>query len=145
MKTILLFLSVFLISISCFSQSLEGEWNGLYRITSDNIHRPYPTRIRLNFILKEDGSYMVYSNSEDLNFDFVYLVHYKRISSDSIYLEEMRIIEPANQAAKELQKMYLKIVEKKKTLELIGVWESKTWLYRSGEISLVKKVNKVSK
>jgi hypothetical protein len=143
MKTTLLFLLVFLISLSGFSQSLEGEWNGSYTYNSPyDIRYPNPTRIRLKFILNKDSSYTVFSNSDDVDFNYVYSVTYKRISPDSIYLQEQRIIEPANAKVSNLQEMHLKIDQRKKSTVLRGEWISRTWLNHRGEISFAKKQDK---
>ena len=143
MKITLLFLFVFLFSLSGFSQSLEGEWNGSYTYNSPyDIRHPNPTRIRLKFILNKDSSYTVFSNSDDLDFSYVYSVAYKRISPDSIYLQEQRIIEPANTKVSNLQEMHLKIEHRKKSSVLAGEWVSRTWINYRGEISFAKKQDK---
>ena len=143
MKTTLLFLFVFLISLSGFSQSLEGEWNGSYTYNSPyDIRHPNPTRIRLKFILNKDSSYTVFSNSDDLDFNYVYSVTYKRISPDSIYLREQRIIEPTNVKVSNLQEMHLKIDQRKKSIALVGEWVSRTWINHRGEINFIKKQDK---
>jgi hypothetical protein len=151
MKTTLLSLFVFLISLSCFSQSLEGEWNGFYTYRSSGLSLESGNfQIRLKFVLNKDSSYTVFSNSFDnqhFNFNCLCSVSYKRINADSIYLEEQRIIEPADKVvvgnsqieACHLQSMYLRIEKKKKSMVLQGEWISKQWRNRRGEISFVKK------
>jgi hypothetical protein len=139
MKKILLSLSFFLLSLSCFSQSLEGEWNGTFNTNSG--YSVNSQSIRLTFTLNKDSSYTVYCNGYNFKYDKLIPANYKRISQDSIYLKVTD------------QQMYLRVVEKKKTVNLIGIWQRKdpvvineglTLSPASGEISLLKKI-KVSK
>jgi hypothetical protein len=44
-------------------------------------------------------------------------------TQDSIYLEEVRVVLPEDYPLKDFQKMYLKIKERKKGIELTGTWE----------------------
>jgi hypothetical protein len=117
MKSTFIFLVAFLISLKCFSQSLEGEWKGSFRsCNSGEIFF-----FNLKFILNEDSSYTVYSSHYDIDVVHVYEVLYKRISKDSILLQETKIIKPEqDQMAKCFLKMNLKINQKKKSIELAG-------------------------
>jgi hypothetical protein len=130
MKSASIFLLTFLISLHCFSQSLEGEWKGVFTFSNSasEISAPYYCwpmlgYVNLKFILNEDGSYTVYSfykGSDTMN---VCEVLYKQINKDSIYLEETKIIKPEyKQVSRSFQKMYLEIQQRKKSVELIGTF-----------------------
>jgi hypothetical protein len=126
MRSISVFLFICLISFNCFSQSLEGEWKGSFTLSNpDATLPPLPFimggYLNLKFILNEDSSYTVYSSYKGSDTIVVSEVSYERISKDSIYLQETKIIKPEfNQLAKCFQKMYLKINERKKSIDLIG-------------------------
>jgi hypothetical protein len=125
MKSISVFLFTFLISLNCFSQSLEGDWTGSYILSNPSPNLPplpfiMQGIVYLKFILNDDGSYTVYSSyrADTIN---IFEVLYKRISENSIYLQETKIIKPEyNKMQKCLQKMNLKIIQRKKSIDLIG-------------------------
>jgi hypothetical protein len=166
MKYISVFLFIFLISFNCFSQSLEGEWKGsftssmqpgsVYGISVQNNCWPTGGYVNLKFILNNDSSYTVYSfykGSDTIN---VCEVLYKRISKNSIYLEEKKIIKPEyNQGSRAFQKMKLEIKQRKKSMALIGSFNfvsgglcgNNAWLNigNYGEISFYKKTEKKSR
>jgi hypothetical protein len=126
MKSIPVFLFIFLISFNCFSQSLEGEWEGTFTLSNPTTNLPSLPFIMggyvfLKFILNEDSTYTVYTSYKGGDTMNIFEVLYKRISKDSIYLQETKAIKPKyNQMPKCFQKMYLKINQRKKTIDLIG-------------------------
>jgi hypothetical protein len=126
MKSIYVFLLAFLISLNCFSQSLEGDWQGSFTLTNpDATLPPLPFTtggyVYLKLILNGDSSYTAYTSYKGGDTMNVFEVSYKRISKDSIYLQETKIIKPTHdQMSKCLQKMYLKINQRKKSIDLIG-------------------------
>ena len=124
MKSTSVFLLAFLISLKCFSQSLEGEWKGTFTSLNPdlNIQLPFANGgfFNLKFILNKDGSYTVYSYYK-ADTTHVYEVLYKRISQDLILLRETKIIKPEHdQMIKCFLKMSLKIIQRKKSIELKG-------------------------
>ena len=113
------------VSNKAYSQLLKGEWEG------DFIFNNLRHRIYLEFILNPDTTYSVFSYSEGLNSEgkdptVICKVYYKLLSQDSIYLEELEVIAPKNAASTCLQKMYLRIVRRKKSIQLAGTWNSDT-------------------
>jgi hypothetical protein len=125
MKSLSAFLLVFLISLTCFSQSLEGEWKGMFYLTynpNPQYGPPPGTFVNLKFTLNKDSSYSVTSSSNGGDTIFVCDVLYKRLSKDSIYLEETKVIKPNTDVIKCFKKMNLIIQERKKSIELIGTF-----------------------
>ena len=151
MKLLVILLSFILFSYNCFSQSLEGEWKGTFTYAYINPKIPYytfqtdQTPIKITFVLNADSSYSVYSyssgpSSRGHDTTYVCAVFFKKISSDSIYLEEMRIIKPENVPFICGQKMYLKFENLKRRLTLEGIWKTnQNTCDDSGEIRLSKK------
>jgi hypothetical protein len=124
MKPICVFLFIFLISLHCFSQSLEGDWKGTFTSLNPDLNTQLPFAnggfFNLKFILNKDGSYTVYSYYK-ADTTHVYEVSYKRISQDLILLQETKILKPEHdQMIKCLLKMSLRIIQKKKSMELKG-------------------------
>jgi hypothetical protein len=124
MKSISIFLFIFLISLHCFSQSWEGEWKGSFTSLNPDPYAQFPFAnggfVTLKFILNKDNSYTVYSyyKADTIH---VYEVLYKRISQDLIQLQETKIMKPEHdQMIKCFLKMSLKIIQKKKSIELKG-------------------------
>jgi hypothetical protein len=154
MKSASIFLPFFLISLNCFSQSLEGEWKGEFHSDYENSRIRTPggsvnTSLRgwvdLKFILNEDSSYTVYSLYKDIDAVNVCEVLYKRINKDSIYLEEKKIIKPeSNTSPFTKKRMYLRIEQRKKSILLIGRWISvrKNPGRALGDIRFYKKIEK---
>ena len=151
MKHLLLLLTLGIISGNCSSQSLEGNWKGTYTIkgyypntTFENPNISAP--LKFEFILNNDSSYSVrsYMDMTDENGNEtteVCAVFYRRISSDSIYLEEMKIIKPENVPTICLRRMYLKIIKSKHTLTLDGTWETRSnKCDHTGKINVYKKI-----
>jgi hypothetical protein len=126
MKFISVFLFAFLISLNSFSQSLAGDWQGYFTLSNpDATLPPIPFTVGgyvyLKLILNNDSSYTAYTSYKGGDTMNVFEVSYKRISKDSIYLQETKIIKPAHdQMSKCFQKMYLKINPRKKSIDLIG-------------------------
>jgi hypothetical protein len=151
MKLLILLLSLNLFNYNCFSQSLEGEWNGSFTYAEIDPKMPYytfqtnQTPIKLTFVLNTDSSYSVYSysngrNSQGRDTTYVCAILFKKISSDSIYLEEMRIIKPENVPFVCGQKIYLKFEKLKRRLTLEGIWKTNpNTCGHSGEIRLSRK------
>ena len=151
MKLLITLLSLNLFSDNCFSQSLEGEWKGFMTTSYVDPKIPYYTfqtnqaQIKLTFVLNSDSSYSVYSyssgpDSRGNDTTYVCAVLFKKISSDSIYLEEMRIIKPENVPFVCGQKMYLKFEKLKRRLTLEGIWKTNpNTCGDSGEIRLSRK------
>ena len=151
MKFLVILLSFSLFNHNCFSQSLEGEWKGSFTYAHIDPKIPYytfqtdQTPIKITFVLNTDSSYSVYSysngpDSRGRDTTYVCAVFFKKISSDSIYLEEMRFIKPENVQTDCMRKMYLKFEKLKRRLTLEGIWKtnSNNCTY-SGEIRLYKK------
>lgn len=151
MKLLLTVLSFSLFNYSSFSQSLEGEWNGSFTYAYVDPNMPYYTfqkdqsPIKITFVLNSDSSYSVYSysngpNSRGRDTTYVCTVFYKKISTDSVYLEEMRMVKPENVPHDCMQKMYLKLDKRKKGLTLEGTWKTNpNTCSSSGEIRLFRK------
>ncbi len=151
MKLLITFLSFTLFGFISYGQSLEGEWNGSFTYAYVDPKMPYytfqqdQTPIKITFVLNPDSSYAVYSysdgkNSRGRDTTIVCAVFYKRISSDSVYLEEMRMIKPENVPTNCMQKMYLKLDKRKKGLTLEGTWKTNpNTCSSSGEIRLYRK------
>lgn len=84
----------------------------------------------LDFILNADSSYTVHSytklpDSKGKDQWLVCDVYYQFLGSDSLYLEEIHRLSPDDKTLPIcLQKMYLKIKERKKVLVLEGVWRN---------------------
>ena len=143
MRVTFFFIFFLLISKFNFSQSLKGEWDGHF---IDNYDKQYP--IKLFFSLKKDSSYKVYSYSKGHNFKgldttVVCEIKYKIISADSINLQETNVLKPEKTSDVIcLQKMYLKMKEKKKEIILEGNWENASKDCISyGTITFTKKIN----
>jgi hypothetical protein len=120
-------------SLNCFSQdqekldaqSLEGDWQGSFTSLNPDPYAQLPFAnggfFNLKFILNKDNSYTVYSYYKGSDTTNVFEVLYKRLSEDSILLQETKIIKPQNDPMlKCLLKMSLKINQKKKSIELAG-------------------------
>jgi hypothetical protein len=133
MKSISVFLSTFLISFNCFSQSLEGEWKGSFTsfnaggsidgVSTTNNCWPMGGFVDLKFMLNKDGSYTVYSLYKGIDTMNVCGVLYKRINNDLVYLEETKIIKPEYvQGSRAFMKMDLKIKQRKKSIQLMGTF-----------------------
>ena|SRR5450432_351246 len=133
MKQIILLFFGFLVSHQCFSQSLEGEWKGELIITSTSAKplkaHSSPVPISLKFILNQDSTYNIYSYSPVQNLPgkeiiIICKVNYKLLPKNSIYLEETEVLNPEYYFNNCFQKMYLKMIRKKKTITLYGTWEN---------------------
>jgi hypothetical protein len=137
------FIILFISTISTFqaySQLLQGEWEGNF--TENGTVWP----IYLDFKLNADSSYTVYSYSKSKTVNgtdsvVTCLVYYKFLSQDSLYLEEIEVIEPIKYPTVScFQKMILQIKPRKKFIELVGQWESTTTICNSsGEINFRRK------
>lgn len=133
------------------SQSLEGIWKGTFTVKgyypNTNIENPnLSADLKVEFILNTDSTYIVHSYKDmtDRNGKDtiqVCAVFYRMISSDSICLEEMKIIKPDNVPTICLQKMYLKIIKRKHSIILDGTWETRSGeCDHSGKINIYKKL-----
>ena len=121
MKSISVFLLSFLISVHCLSQSLEGDWTGSFTVTNPDQTVPSGGYLYLKLILNDDSSYTAYTSYRGGDTINVFEASYKRISKDSIYVQETKNIKPqSNPMQKCFQKMYLKINQRKKAIDLIG-------------------------
>ena len=107
-----------------FAQTITGNWKGNF--TEGTMKYP----ISLEFILNADSSFTIHSYSK--GFDnkgkeiwVICDVYYEFMGKDSLYLEEMHRISPEDKAEPIcLQKMDLKIRERKKEWVLDGVWRN---------------------
>jgi hypothetical protein len=151
MKHILFLFTSVLIFENCLSQSLEGVWKGSYTVKgyypNTTIENPnISADLKIEFILNNDSSYTVrsYKDMTDRNGDEttqVCTVLYRRISSDSIYLEEVKIIKPDNVPTICLQRMHLKIIKRKHSITLEGTWETRSdECDHTGKINIFKKI-----
>jgi|GEM_PF-3062846 len=135
MKRSILILSFIFFIGHAFSQSLAGDWKGKFETTvsggfilpSDFQEKNF-TAIALRFILNQDSSYSVYSFTKGARpgqqDTIVVCKIASRISGDSVFLEEVRVIVPADYPTPCFQKMFLKIRRTKRSTELNGTWES---------------------
>lgn len=150
MKNILFLFTSLLISGNCLSQSLEGVWKGNYTVkgyySNTTIENPnISADLKIEFVLNNDSSYTVrsYKKMTDRNGDETTqecAVFYRMISSDSIYLQEMKIIKPDNVPTICLQRMYLKIIKRKHGITLEGTWETRSSeCDNTGKINIYKK------
>ena len=150
MKFLLTFFSLLISSYGSFSQSLEGEWKGSFkyyeRIKGDPlgyVSLVDETPFRLKFILNSDSSYMVYSYTPWPNPDsrdtIVNAVLFKKLTNDSIYLQEIRTIKPENDKSDCWQVMRLKLIKRKRTDALEGTWTSLGRCELAGEMILSRK------
>ena len=100
----------------------------------------------MEFILNNDSSYTIRSYKDMTDRDGnetteVCAVFYRMISSDSIYLEEMKIIKPENVPTICLQKMHLKIIKRKHSITLEGTWGTRSGeCDNTGTINIYKKI-----
>lgn len=84
----------------------------------------------LDFILNADSSYTVHTytklpDSRNKGMWVICKAYYQFLGKDSLYVEEIgRVIPDEKTLPACLQKMYLKIRERKKVLVLEGVWRS---------------------
>ena len=133
MRSSILTILIFLSLIS-HSQSLTGFWEG--KITDENPAVSDP-RLRssvplvLNITMEKDSTYSITSftmlqDSLKNNIVVSSKVVYKMLGSDSIYLEEISVIEPAGFTNICFQKMNLRIRVRKKITELTGTWKTET-------------------
>lgn len=150
MKELILYLHLILLPSICFSQSLVGDWKGKYFITSnDGYSTPSSIadksiEIKLRIILNEDSSYSVFSYSGGRNLknkDTTVICNViGQLIKDSVYLEEIEVLMPKNITPMCFQKMYLKIIRRKKVTELRGLWKNEYGNCNSGgTISFWKK------
>lgn len=126
MKKIIISALFFFSMVVSYSQSLAGVWKGSFGYKN----KPYYSlQVRFEFFLNEDSTYSVYSYFNERKFrgidtTFVCAVLYKKISDDSISLEEMRIIKPEKIRRNCRKKMLLKLVKRKHRMELEGPWKT---------------------
>ena len=149
MKELLLYLHFILLPSICFSQTLEGDWKGKYYVTSNNGYStPFSTaeramEIKLRFILNKDSSYIVFSYSggrNSKNEDTTVICNVVgQLTPDSVYLEEIELLMPKDISPMCFQKMYLRIIKRKKMTELRGLWKSESPCNSEGTISFWKK------
>ena len=128
MKKFFIIIFACFVSDLCYSQLLEGQWQGSYSTDLAGLEIG-ESLIELNFRLIGDTSYQIYSYStgENTKGDKVRVtakVYYKLISKDSIYLEEIEDLEPPDAKPMCFQKMLLRITKKKKRIILEGTWTS---------------------
>jgi hypothetical protein len=141
MKHTIVFLLFLFFSCQTFSQTLEGEWEGLYKYEISN----FGSRIKLRFVLNKDSSYSVLSythgyNSLDYGIAFVCKVRCKYFGSDSILLEESRLIKPTNYDFWDFKKLSLKTKADKNVITLEGVWETISRKHKEGGAVMFTKV-----
>jgi len=148
MKILPLLILITFLGLSSYSQLLKGEWEGYYVLKK--IQHP----IFLEFVLNTDSSYSVYSYSKGglrltnqgnkiyFKRDSVVVckVYFKFLNADSIYLEEIEVIEPKSDIGSCFQKMNLKIKIEPNKLLLVGNWSGTGCSHRSfGDITFWKK------
>jgi hypothetical protein len=110
------------------AQNITGLWKGNFQSNDPKYSAKYP--IYLNFLLNADSTYTVYSYSWTTKADgsdttCVCEATCKFSGKDSLYVEEQYIILPQNPMQGNcLQKMYLRLVVRKKDLELSGKWKT---------------------
>jgi len=142
MKLISILVLCIFISCQCFSQSLEGEWEGTYDIDF-GLPDMFATPTKLVFVLDKDSSYKVYSYSKGKDINnrdtiIVCKVLYNRVSEDSLYLEETEVLKPAYAKQDCLQKMKLRVKRRNRSIQLTGTWQSAE-CNTHGQIRLTKK------
>ncbi len=131
-----------LFSVAAFSQSLQGTWDGSFTYYMGSTRLPSPgsdVPLILKFEFNTDSSYKVTSITNRGYDEVTCSVFCRKLSVDSVVLQEMRVIK-RTQEASSLLIMTLKIMTRKKSTYLEG-----TWAYSSspgiprGEISVYKK------
>lgn len=144
-RSLFIFLLVSMISVSAAAQSLEGAWEGTY---SDEDYNYLNIRnefsIQLYFQLKSDDTYSIYSTSyfykgKPNETKIICLLNYQLVGNDSIYLEEVKVIQAGDVESSCFQRMKLKIDYKKKRMFLTGTWDSPSGLCSKGMIRFQKK------
>jgi hypothetical protein len=104
------------------AQTITGKWKGVY---SEGMMK---YTIMLDFILNADSSYTVHSYTKLPDNKDIWVicdVYYQFFGKDSLYVEETRRVTPDEKILPAcLQKMYLKIRERKKVFVLDGVWRN---------------------
>lgn len=151
MKAFAIILLLLFASTSGHSQILKGEWEGRF---TDN-KKEYP--LFLEFILNADSTYSVFTYSQggpSLQNDgsglyfredsiVVCAAYYELLSPDSIYLEEIKVVQPVGHIQACFQKMYLKIQADGEKILLTGTWGNINCRKdSSGKINFWKKKNK---
>lgn len=142
MKKIFFSLGCFLFALNTFSQSLQGIWDGSFTYYMGGTRLPSPgsdVPLMLKFELNTDSSYKITSIT-DRGYDEVTCgVFCRRLNGDSVILQEMRVIKSAGEN-KDFLLMNLKIIRRKKSVYLEGIWANiSTPTIPRGEISLYKK------
>lgn len=144
-RFLFIFLLMAMISVSAAAQSLEGAWEGTY---SDEDYNYLNIRnefsIQLFFQLNGDGAYSIYSTSyfykgKQNEAKIICLLNYQMVGTDSIYLEEVKVIQAGDVESSCFQRMKLKIDHKKKRMFLTGTWDSPGDLCSKGVIRFQKK------
>ena len=125
MRAFLIFITVIIISNTCYSQSLDGEWKG----SMTDSYLPGTSYMKLFFLRNTDSSYKIFSyckgqNSKGIDTIIVAKVNYKRKDSESIYLEEVEVLKPKKVINNCLFKMDLKITAASNDITLHGKWYS---------------------
>ena len=125
------------------SQSLAGEWNGFYNYYYGSGTMVAPASdmpLKLKITVNSDSTYKIISYSGRGEEETECAVYYRKLSEDSVFLQEMRVMKPEGKTNTGLQMMYLKISRRKKTMYLEGTWRFSPGDERLvGEIYLYKK------
>lgn len=132
MKRLILIIFFGLLSAISFSQSLAGDWEGVFETTKPEPYMGHAeftaTSIKLQFIVNKDSSYTVFSYTRGLEHhghDTTVICKVTgEFGKDSVYLREVTVVLPANYPSTCLMEMFLKISRNKKDVELRGVWVS---------------------
>jgi len=102
--------------------SLQGVWNGQFEY---NTMGGSKSPINLYFDLKKDSTYNVYSYSRGTDSVVICSVKYKIIGTDSIYLEEDKVLRPKKDDGLScFQNMKLRIRKKNNKITMAGIWNS---------------------
>ena len=119
------------------AQLLQGKWKGTFTInTKPSFTINHQSKdmevyvpIELEFVLTNDTTYSVYTYTTGhiapslkggLHTAKAY---YELFAKDSIYIEELEIINPPNAIHQSFMKIFLKIIPKERKTILSGTWQ----------------------
>ncbi len=130
----------FLQTESSSSQIFAGKWKGYYYDETDKRNYNKKQFLSIEFVLNIDSSYSAYSYTNLSDSRAECRLRYEIIDQDSIRLEEVEVLKPANQVDYCLQMMNLRISRSENSNELIlsGRWHSSTESCGKGAIFFQK-------
>ncbi|MES2848025.1 MAG: hypothetical protein V4685_03130 [Bacteroidota bacterium] len=148
MKQLLILMINSILFLNSSSQSLEGEWKGTYTAyfpSTTTVNKYYDNDIKIDIILNEDSTYTVYSYAgkpyaRGHYADYKCEITCAILGDDNIMFVETKVVQPENGEAC-LKTMNLKIVKRKKSISLEGIWQANSsGCDNRGEINISKKL-----